>query len=70
MHQFDAHVFIDEDRDLLGVAVAGKIFCQQTQRRDQLAGPLECVFTADDVDFFVDFLPDPFSLWADIADER
>ena len=42
MHQLDAHVIVDKDRDLFGVAVAGKIFCQQIKRRNQLAGPLKC----------------------------
>ena len=65
-----SHVIIDENWDLSSIAIAGKILFKNTQRFNQLAGPVKLFFTADDVNLLIDFLPYSLGLWADIADKR
>ena len=69
VHQLDLHVIIDENWDLSSIAIAGKIPFKNTQRFNQLAGPVKFFFTADDVNLLIDFLPYSLGLWADIADK-
>jgi hypothetical protein len=70
MHQFHPHVLVDEDRDLSGIAIAGKIHREQVERCDQLARAIEFVFAANDIQLLVDLFPDALRFGPDVADER